>query len=399
MGESQLGANMSSIHAELGLPRRVGLSALRWRWPMVVFGMVGLVVAMQIALVWSLLTWSVVRTETLLTASETRHQAIVGELKQAIVNAAQSHSAELSPVRIRLRVDEGRVNTPFGRWLVAIARVGSDGVVGEPVRGAPMDGTVDFGYRAVGRYVLTISDGARWELKHEFEVWPGAPFDRVVRVPLQLPDGQKARLQLVDRETQRPEAGPGLGSGRVAVCELRPAEVTLDGWKWTPGAKQRVYAMIGDVQGEERELLLEEFVARYVGEFSEGELPILQADGLSAFEVKTCGYQLASVTLCELDGPTGERPGLVARTRWIAPDVVQGTDGEEDVATIRGSQPVAWQVSGLEFIATLPLVLPRELVLVSGASREEACLPVGEIPTGGLAARTNASRQSRVRMP
>lgn len=377
---------MSTIPTEWRSLRPVGVS-IRWRWPLVVFAAVVVASALQAATVWSLLTWSMSRTESLLTASENRHQQIIGELKQAMVHAVQSESSELSVVRVRLRVDEGRICPPFGNWIICLSQIGDDGVVSEAVRGSPREGDVDFGFRRPGRYLLQIKDEHSWELSHEIVIWPGAPFDRVVRVPVGMRRGQQAQLVLTSSDPHSETPNMSLGSGRIAVCELRPSELVLDGWKWQSQVKHTVFAMIGDVPGEDREYLLEKFVARHGGEFGDDNLPTLLPDGTKPFDARTMGYRLVSMTLCELNGPTGGRPELMAKSVWVTPDADSFRSVDASIPMIRGAVPVAWVLSGNDLVSRMQLPLPRELAEACDWFCGDRGVATREKSIGGLVSR------------
>lgn len=341
----------------------------RWRWPLMVFGGIVVGAAMQTMTVWSMLRWTDLRTESLLAASESRHHRIVGELKRAIIDAVQSESKELSRVRIRLRTDEHRVSPPFGIWRVSLARIDEDGSARPPVSGSPTEGDIDFGYRPVGRYSLKIEDGSRWRLEQTIDLWPGAAFDRVIQVPPNLTPTHQAQL-VWNQAAQFPSTGTFAGSRPVyAVCELRPQKITLNGWTWQPTVDHPVFALLGGEQNVDRDLLLEEYVAQFGGEFPADDLPTLLPDGTTAFQIRSGAYRLVSLTLCDRGDSIEPQRGLVPRVAWTEPDRREPYPAGAAVTVVRGDQPLEWRLTGRDAVDRMPLSLPPELLKAAGDRR------------------------------
>lgn len=359
---------MSSINVRTETTRLIR-PGNRWRWPLVVVGGIVLAAVVQAATVWSMLRWTDVRTESLLAASESRHHRIVSELKRAIVDVVQSDSKELSRVRIRLRTDEGLLLPPFGSWRISLARVGENGAALQPVEGSPMNGDIDFGYRAVGRYMLRVQDDRRWCLEQTIDVWPGVAFDRVIQVPPQLPKEYQGRVDWTHTEPL-PPTGAFDGSRPVyAVCELRPQGVTLGGWSWRSTVDHPVFALLGGDPDADRDLLLEEYVSKFAGDFSADELPTLLPEGTKAFEVRSGGYRLVSATLCDLGDSLEPQRGLVPRVVWTSPDNTAPHPAGTGVTVVPGEAAIEWFLTGRYGIEPMPLTLPPELIKAAGDRR------------------------------
>jgi hypothetical protein len=160
------------------------------------------------------------------------HASLVGELRRLSENAGILTSADLCPVRFRLRYGD-QWNHPAREVHSLLTRLD------EPIQptGVPIsaDGVVNFGLVPPGRYRLELQNQDDYRLAHEFDVVAGVPVDRLVLCP--------NRMQTPHLTTRiDPEASGAPGErGVVTLFFIERDDVTVGEWTWQPNYREGVW--------------------------------------------------------------------------------------------------------------------------------------------------------------
>lgn len=156
------------------------------------------------------------------------NQELVQAVHTLAENAGVMTSADLSPVKFRLRSVASPNSLPPARPVSAeLLQASESGSYRSLTNGmSRASGLLDFGLHEPGQYRLRIKMPDGLSTLHDFEVLPGVPVDRLVRFPGGSPNGAEYSIVLDwPRE---------LAQARIAaICRIEPCGVDLDGWEWT----------------------------------------------------------------------------------------------------------------------------------------------------------------------
>lgn len=166
-----------------------------------------------------------------LETQQRRHQELVNSIESLAEKTGILTSADLCPVRFRLRRADG-LTVPLLRPLANL-EVEQDGEFRYMLSAtATSAGTVDFGLMAPGQYRLTFHSVSGMRMQHEFDVLPGVPIDRLVTCPYASSPSYTVALNL-----NWPDAIAI--HGLLAVCSVERASVTYGDWCWHPPEQSR----------------------------------------------------------------------------------------------------------------------------------------------------------------
>lgn len=178
-----------------------------------------------------------------LAAQGRHHEELVSSIESLAEKTGILTSADLCPVRFRLRRADG-YTVPLAS-PIATLEIESDGEY--RFRGssaATPAGTIDFGLIAPGRYRVTFRTADGMHLRHDFDVLPGVPIDRLVTCP-----GQSAPSYSVQLHVDWPD---GIDAERLlAVYCIEPAPVTSGEWRWQPSNESRPIHVLAASPGVE----------------------------------------------------------------------------------------------------------------------------------------------------
>lgn len=152
------------------------------------------------------------------------HAGLVSELKGLAEQTGILTSADLCPVRFRVRLP-GKRNPPARPVHGTI--VALDDETRTRQAHSSDSGVLEFGLLSPGGYRLDVATDDGYRLRHEFEVLPGVPVDRLVQCPHRNECHPPSALRIA-------WPAPLRERGLVAVCEVAPDEVAVGEWAWTP---------------------------------------------------------------------------------------------------------------------------------------------------------------------
>jgi hypothetical protein len=138
-----------------------------------------------VAALWRAVDCQSVRDRQLLAQQQRFHTESIAALERLATNAGLLTSAELCPVRFRLRLGGGHTIPSFAGGephfrLWTCTEAGRESVMTSQMNAA---GTVDFGLNPPGTYEVELRMPDGMFLLHEFAVLPGVPVDRLVCCP------------------------------------------------------------------------------------------------------------------------------------------------------------------------------------------------------------------------
>lgn len=157
------------------------------------------------------------------------NQELVQAVHSLAENAGVLTSADLSPVKFRLRSVASSSSVPPTRPVSAeLLKASESGAFQSPTSiMSRASGLLDFGLQEPGEYQLRVRMSDGMSTLHDFEVLPGVPVDRLVRFPGGCPNGEAYSIGL--------EWPHDLAGARIAaICRIAPCEAELEGWKWSP---------------------------------------------------------------------------------------------------------------------------------------------------------------------
>ncbi len=175
----------------------------------------------------------------------------VTEIRHLAENAGILTSADLCPVRFRLRWDDGR-SIPIHRPDCQLERISATDIVHVAHLSMNAGGTIECGLNPPGNYRLTMEMPDGMSLVHDFDVLPGVPVDRMVVAP-RSSAGEETAMQVAidwgDLSTDTP---------LMAVCRIEPAPYVHGQWTWLPPANWRPVSVIaGNSAADDAELALQ----------------------------------------------------------------------------------------------------------------------------------------------
>jgi hypothetical protein len=163
------------------------------------------------------------------------HAELVENIAKVAERAGMLTSADLCPIRFRARLPNG-VSPPARALTAQLTPL-------EPARDVLlMDttsaGIVDFGLNPPGRYRLDLKTEDGYALRHEFDVVPGVPIDRLVLCPNRNPEvGSMIAFPIPERVTS---------AGLVATFCFEQDDLTIGEWTWRPLERGRRWVVSGE---------------------------------------------------------------------------------------------------------------------------------------------------------
>lgn len=164
------------------------------------------------------------------------HAELVANIAKVAERAGVLTSADLCPIRFRARLPSGQ--SPPARALTAqLTSL-------EPARETLlMDsnsaGIVDFGLNPPGRYRLELQTEDGYALRHEFDVLPGVPIDRLVLCPNRQPGVETPLIAFPIPESLT-------SAGLIAALCFEQDDVTIGEWTWRPLERGRRWVVSGE---------------------------------------------------------------------------------------------------------------------------------------------------------
>jgi hypothetical protein len=193
-------------------------------------------------------TWRAVDTAIrhnaeVMAAQQDQTQQLVESIRTLADQAGMLTSADLCPIRFRLRSRDGYL-VPALRPMAALEREINGEFTDLSSILATTGGNINFGLNPPGRYRLTIRMDDGMHLQHEFDVLPGVPLDRLIVCPNRSANAGKLWLD-VDWPRQ-------LDRHRMlAVCCIEPMPFTRGDWMWQPSPRwDVVYGLVGSSEQE-----------------------------------------------------------------------------------------------------------------------------------------------------
>jgi hypothetical protein len=159
------------------------------------------------------------------------HSELVGEMRRLSENAGILTSADLCPVRFRLRQGDER-SFPALPVLASLMSVDRPDELIQFDLGP--NGVLQFGLVPPGPYRLSLQTQSGYVLEHEFQVVPGVPVDRLVTCPL----GDASHLTTrIDPQHAMSSVGPDW----TLVFYVERDDVTVGDWTWSPEPRRGVW--------------------------------------------------------------------------------------------------------------------------------------------------------------
>jgi hypothetical protein len=151
------------------------------------------------------------------------HAGLLAEISSLAEKSGMLTSADLCPVRFRLRFADG-IGHPSTEWRATLSVVKPGGTT---IDHTGAGGIVEFGLMPPGRYHLNLSLADSYTLRDDFEVLPGVPIDRLLRCPHSSPPNLAVAIEIVWPE--------GVDGDRIlAVCDVERDAVTVGECLWRP---------------------------------------------------------------------------------------------------------------------------------------------------------------------
>jgi hypothetical protein len=201
-----------------------------WRSLIVLQVAVLLVGCGVIASIWRGVEFVIARDQRSQVEQERFHAESISALQKLAANAGVLTTADLCPVRFRLRIGDGHNIPSFadGGTKFQLSARTETGLTEVACVNMDSAGTVDFGLNPPGDYRLQLEMPDEMTLTHDFEVLPGVPIDRLVYCP------QPAYVD--DRRVQIQIAWPPEFQHipPLAVCLVEPARYVVREWEWQP---------------------------------------------------------------------------------------------------------------------------------------------------------------------
>ncbi len=186
---------------------------------------------------WWALDVVMARDARMLAEQQRFHTESVAAIQRLAENAGMLTSADLCPVRFRLR-DASEFGIPAKSPIARLGRINGSGVQNEPQVWMNASGNLEFGLMRPGPYRLSLTMRDGMTLEHEFVVLPGVPVDRVVQTPRRTV-GATPRIVLTIDWGEALAREP-----LIAVCQIDPAPAVIGNWTWQPNPDwQPVYAV------------------------------------------------------------------------------------------------------------------------------------------------------------
>ena len=196
---------------------------------------------------------------------------------QDLTHAVDSvNSSEQSLVRFRFRSPVYQRPPRHSTWFEVTSRDNSS-----ISRNGLMQSKSDLGLLPPGQYHLS-AESSIYQLDWDFDVYPGAPVDRVVVVPALVPHSDvRIQIQRCGEVEQSPR-----------VCLVRARPIVLDGWTWRV---KKPLAIVADARISSSELsqviaadpLLQLMIATQQVDVM-NRLPFLEAEVLSVHCLAPC---------------------------------------------------------------------------------------------------------------
>lgn len=191
---------------------------------------------------WRAIDAATARTEVINTQQREFNRNLVVAIENLAEKTGILTSADFCPVRFRMRHRDGTIpGRPVNGML---DRRQPDGELHQCGARITIAGVMEFGLQPPGRYRLTLETQDRMVLKHEFDVLPGAPVDRVVICPNAAPPDQVP----TDAEIVV-EWPPELAAAHVVgLVEFEPGPFESEEWHWKCETDwpSHVVAAVGD---------------------------------------------------------------------------------------------------------------------------------------------------------
>ncbi len=167
------------------------------------------------------------------------HDGLVAQVESLAEKSGMLNSADLCSVRFRLRMADSRA-FPSEAYSIRARLISTDpGAL--PIDHFLRNSTLEFGLLPPGTYRLQLSVPDSYVLKHEFDVLPGVPVDRMVRCPNRTPADFSQAVDLV-----WPDAAAV--DDVVAVLDVRRDAATLGEWTWQPTENGSIRVVAAGVQ-------------------------------------------------------------------------------------------------------------------------------------------------------
>lgn len=258
----------------------------------------GLAMAGMAWATWRAVGVAVVHNAAVMAEQRRHNQQLVTSIETLAEQAGVLTSADLCPVRFRLRSQDG-ISAPVRSPYAVVEResAGEFHLLHEDF--ANVAGTLDFGLNPPGRYRLSIEMDDGMHMQHEFDVLPGVPIDRLITCPKGAPPQNRIQVEL---DWPEPLATQQL----LAVCCIEPAPYAHGRWRWHPSPQwSPVHALVCSSERAPS--------ASEVSGLSQSNLiPDDAGSGLQGAAGLTVSFRYCRLAQITFLGRVGENPDLVA---------------------------------------------------------------------------------------
>ena len=332
----------------------------------------GLAMAGMACATWRAVDVAIGQNSAVLAAQHDHNQELVQSIETLAEKAGVMTSADLCPVRFRLRFSDGH-SFPLQRPFASIETESEGEFIILQTFAATAAGTMDFGLNPPGRYRLTITmvDGMR--LQHEFDVLPGVPVDRLVTCP-------RCGTSQVEIELEIDWPEQFASRQLLAVCSIEPAVYVHDSWSWSPPTDSSPIHVVACNTGPEQ---------------SEYDLSLLEQSILIpddvAFELQPATSMILPYRYCRLKQITfleltGDGRELVALgTAVFDGDLNVSVSGVDDSETwLCNSPPPMFGYHSRELNYSRHWMVPLSEDIVDELLVRINGLTIASVPSGGL---------------
>ena len=162
------------------------------------------------------------------------HADLLNGVESLAEKSGMLTSADLCPVRFRLRVGTAGGNVPSHTYT-ALARLIKPELQSFRTH---RNGRIEYGLMAPGHYQIEFKGVESYMLQHDFDVLPGVPIDRLVLCPPPTPLGLSMPVEINWPDSAAME-------DVIAVCEIERNVASLGEWTWQPTEEERLRVIAG----------------------------------------------------------------------------------------------------------------------------------------------------------